>query len=124
MKQKFHLRSIKRLPVSGAFHTPLMAPAEEALANALERVNMEEPLLDIHANTNAKPYVHTKHIQKQLCKQVVEPVLWEQTMGEIYNRQKGTNFPQTYEVGPGKQLGAMLQRYNAKAFKSYYKVDV
>ncbi|XP_072014117.1 malonyl-CoA-acyl carrier protein transacylase, mitochondrial-like isoform X2 [Amphiura filiformis] len=124
MRDKFHLRKIKRLPVSGAFHTPLMAPAEDAIAAALEKIDMEKPPIKIHSNVDSKAYVHEKHIRKQLCRQVVEPVLWEQTMKEIYQRDKGENFPQTYEVGPGKQLGAMLQRFNGRAFRSYFKVEV
>ncbi len=124
MKEKFHLRNIKPLPVSGAFHTPLMAPAEDALGNALGKISIEDPLIKIHSNIDGKAYVHSKQIRRQLRRQVVEPVLWEQTLSEIYQRNKGEHFPRTFEVGPGKQLGAMLQRFNKKAFRSYYNVGV
>lgn len=64
------------------------------------------------------------HVRRQLVKQLVSPVKWEQTLHEIYERTSGKTFPHTYEVGPGKQLGSTLQKCNRKAFTSYTHVEV
>lgn len=68
--------------------------------------------------------MNESHVRRQLVKQLVSPVKWEQTLHEIYERAQGEKFPHTYEVGPGKQLGATLQRCNRKAFTAYTHVEV
>ena len=92
------------LPVSGGFHTRLMEPAVEPLSQVLKAIDVKKPLVSVHSNIDGNRYMHPKHIQKLLAQQVVSPVKWEQTMHAIYERRKGTTFPQTFEVGPGKQL--------------------
>ena len=124
MARSFFLRKVKPLPVSGAFHTPLMASAQDPIAKALESVTIETPIISVHSNVDGKVYSSPKRVRKQLKKQVVEPVLWEQTMHNMYQRERGTPFPFTYELGPGNQLGAMLKRNNLKASNSYANVSV
>lgn len=112
------------LPVSGGFHTRLMEPALEPLTQVLKSVGVKKPLVSVHSNVDGKRYMHPKHIQKLLVQQVVSPVKWEQTMHAIYERKKGVEFPKTFEVGPGKQLGAILKSCNLQAWKSYQNVEV
>lgn len=112
------------LPVSGAFHTRLMEPALEPLAQALKAVDVRKPLVSVHSNVDGNRYMHPRHIRKLLVQQVVSPVKWEQTMHALYERKKGTEFPKTFEVGPGKQLGAILKSCNLQAWKSYSSVEV
>ncbi|XP_073694394.1 malonyl-CoA-acyl carrier protein transacylase, mitochondrial [Garra rufa] len=112
------------LPVSGAFHTALMEPAVEPLRDVLRKIEVRRPEISVHSNVDGKRYMHDKHIRNQLAKQLVSPVKWEQTLHEIYERAQGKDFPHTYEVGPGKQLGSTLQKCNLKAFKNYTHVDV
>lgn len=112
------------LPVSGAFHTRLMEPALEPLAQVLKAVEVRKPLVSVHSNVDGNRYMHPGHIQKLLVQQVVSPVKWEQTMHALYERKKGTEFPKTFEVGPGKQLGAILKSCNLQAWKSYSNVEV
>lgn len=112
------------LPVSGAFHTPLMESAVEPLRDVLRQIEIRRPEIAVHSNVDGKRYMHEKHIQKQLAKQLVSPVKWEQTLHEIYERAQGRDFPHTYEVGPGRQLGSTLQKCNMKAYKNYTHVDV
>ncbi|XP_029901945.1 malonyl-CoA-acyl carrier protein transacylase, mitochondrial [Myripristis murdjan] len=114
----------KPLPVSGAFHTELMAPAVEPLRDVLRQVEVRRPEISVYSNVDGKRYMHDGHVRRQLVKQLVSPVKWEQTLHEIYERTQGQSFPHTYEVGPGKQLGATLQRCNRKAFQNYTHVDV
>ncbi|KAM6216500.1 malonyl-CoA-acyl carrier protein transacylase, mitochondrial [Rhynchocyon petersi] len=121
---KYHLRSTKMLPVSGGFHTRLMEPAAEPLAQVLKAVRIKDPLVSVYSNVQGKRYAHPGHIRKLLVKQLTSPVRWEQTMHAIYERRKGTEFPRTFEVGPGRQLGAILKRCNLQAWKSYSHVEV
>lgn len=85
---------------------------------------MQRPEISIYSNVDGKRYMSESHVCKQLPKQLVSPVKWEQTLHEIYERSQGESFPQTYELGPGRQLGATLQRCNRKAFQKYSHVDV
>ncbi|XP_067110720.1 malonyl-CoA-acyl carrier protein transacylase, mitochondrial [Osmerus mordax] len=112
------------LPVSGAFHTQLMELATEPLRDVLQQVEVRPPEISVYSNVDGKRYMHEGHVRKQLVKQLVSPVKWEQTLHEVYERTQGQSFPHTYEVGPGKQLGATLQKCNMKAYKSYTHVDV
>lgn len=112
------------LPVSGGFHTRLMEPAVEPLAQVLKAIDVKKPLVSVHSNVDGNRYTHPKSIQKRLVQQVVSPVKWEQTMHAMYERKKGTEFPRTFEVGPGKQLGSILKSCNLQAWKSYSHVDV
>ncbi|XP_004610794.2 malonyl-CoA-acyl carrier protein transacylase, mitochondrial [Sorex araneus] len=121
---RFHFRRAKLLPVSGAFHTRLMEPAQEPLAQALRAISVRKPLVAVHANVSGHRYADPKHIPRLLVQQVVAPVKWEQTMHVIYERKKGTPFPRTFEVGPGRQLGSILKSCNMQAWKSYSNVDV
>ncbi|NWU94346.1 FABD protein, partial [Upupa epops] len=121
--RRYHFARTKLLPVSGAFHTRLMEPAVEPLAEVLQSIEIQKPLLCVYSNVNGKKYMHPEHVRKLLVKQVVSPVLWEQTMHSVYQRKQGTEFPYTYEVGPGGQLGAALKKCNLKAWQQYSHVD-
>ncbi|OWK03729.1 hypothetical protein Celaphus_00013716, partial [Cervus elaphus hippelaphus] len=121
---KYHFRRTKMLPVSGGFHTSLMEPAVEPLARVLKAIDVKKPLVSVHSNVDGNKYTHARHIQKLLVRQLVSPVKWEQTMHAIYERKKGTAFPQTFEVGPGKQLGTILKSCNLQAWRSYSHVEV
>uniref|UniRef100_A0A8C8EY55 Malonyl-CoA-acyl carrier protein transacylase, mitochondrial n=1 Tax=Oncorhynchus tshawytscha TaxID=74940 RepID=A0A8C8EY55_ONCTS len=117
--RKLHFLRARPLPVSGAFHTALMESATEPNFNQVRR-----PEINVYSNVDAKRYMHEGHVRRQLAKQLVSPVKWEQTLHEVFERTQGQSFPHTYEVGPGKQLGATLQKCNMKAYKSYTHVDV
>lgn len=121
----FGIRRIVRLPVSGAFHTDLMKDAKEPLMKALKRVNLQQPVVSVHSNLTSKRYKRNlKEMIKTLGKQVHEPVMWEQTMHVLYSRAQGVDFPNTYEVGPGKQLGTLLRLVNLTAAQKYKPVEV
>lgn len=85
---------------------------------------MRRPEINVYSNVDGKRYMNESHVRRHLVKQLVAPVKWEQTLHEIYERTQGERFPHTYEVGPGKQLGATLQKCNMKAFKTYTDVQV
>ncbi|XP_016966255.1 probable malonyl-CoA-acyl carrier protein transacylase, mitochondrial [Drosophila biarmipes] len=116
------IRRMKRLAVSGAFHTPLMQSAVEPFTKALKSVRLQDPVIRVYSNVDGKPYRHAKHILTQLPKQIVRAVKWEQTLHEMYERKQGVDFPRTFECGPGKGLVQVLEKVNAKAAQSSINV--
>lgn len=121
--KEFNLRRTKRLPVSGAFHSALMEPALDAFYRALYKVNVEDPMIPVHSNVDGMPYRNAEHIRKQLPKQMVKPVKWEQLLHILYERKDGEHFPRTFEVGPGRGLKTIMKQVNAKAWDSSYNIE-
>ncbi|BFF99294.1 probable malonyl-CoA-acyl carrier protein transacylase mitochondrial [Drosophila madeirensis] len=117
------IRRMKRLAVSGAFHTPLMQSAVEPFTKALKSLRLEDPIIRVYSNVDGKPYRNAKNIVHQLPKQIVRPVKWEQTLHEMYERKQGAEFPRTFECGPGKGLMQVLEKVNAKAALSCINVS-
>ncbi|XP_056133443.1 malonyl-CoA-acyl carrier protein transacylase, mitochondrial [Lampris incognitus] len=122
--QRLSFIRTKPLPVSGAFHTKLMESATNPLRDVLRQVEVRRPEINVYSNVDGKRYMHEGHVRRLLVNQLVAPVKWEQTLHEIYERSQGKSFPCTYEVGPGKQLGATLRKCNRKAFLNYMHVNV
>ncbi|KAH8257290.1 hypothetical protein KR038_006736, partial [Drosophila bunnanda] len=116
------IRRMKRLAVSGAFHTPLMQSAVEPFTKALKLVRLQDPVIRVYSNVDGKPYRNAKHILTQLPKQILRPVKWEQTLHEMYERKQGVDFPRTFECGPGKGLVQVLEKVNAKAAQTSFNV--
>jgi [acyl-carrier-protein] S-malonyltransferase len=100
-----------RLAVAGAFHTSLMKPADDALAAALGGVAVEPPRLPIWSNVDARPHTHPDEIRQLLVRQVLQPVLWEQTLRNLL----AEGFDRFYEIGPGRVLTGLLKRVHRKA---------
>lgn len=94
------------LAVAGAFHTPLMQPAQSRLRAALEQVPLQPPRIPIISNVNAQPQRDPEVIRSLLIEQVVNPVLWESSM-RWFQQEGYTHF---FEVGPGKVLRGLLRR--------------
>lgn len=94
-----------------------MKPAVEAFATVLKKSNIADPEIAVHSNVDGLPYKDAKDIKKKLLKQMYLPVKWEQTLRIIYERKKGTEFPRTFELGPGKSLAALLAYANGPASK-------
>lgn len=101
--------------MSGAFHTDIMKPASEKFIEVLRNSNVNDPEISVHSNIDGLAYINAMDVKKKLPKQIYRPVKWEQTLHIIYDRDKGTSFPQTFEVGPGKSLTALLKYANASA---------
>lgn len=99
-----------------------MDPAVPIFAKALGKVQVDDPIVAVYSNVDGHRYKNARQIKKQLPKQIVYPVKWEQTMHVMYERSIGDNFPRTYECGPDKTLKAILQQVNAKACDSYINV--
>jgi [acyl-carrier-protein] S-malonyltransferase len=106
------LGAMKAVPlaVAGAFHTHIMRPADERLAEALSRIRIHKPRIPVVSNVDARPHDDPAEIRELLVKQVLQPVLWEDSMR--YLLQKG--FDQFYEAGPGRVLRGLLRRIDRK----------
>lgn len=81
--KEFKIDRVKRLPVSGAFHTRLMQPAQAQLAEILKATDIKEPLIKCYSNYNAQPYERADKIRKLLVWQLSNPVRWEQTLNDL-----------------------------------------
>lgn len=94
------------LPVSGAFHSPLMEPAREELAAAIEATEFAIPICPIYQNVIAKAVTDPKEIKENLISQLTAPVRWTQTIQQMIS-DGGTEF---IELGPGKVLQGLMRK--------------
>lgn len=95
-----------RLAVAGAFHTSLMKPADELLATALSGVKLSPPRIPVWSNVDARPHSDPAEIRDLLIRQVVSPVLWEDTTRGLL----ADGIDRFYEIGPGRVLVGLLKR--------------
>lgn len=94
------------LPVSGAFHSPLMEPARTELANAIDYTNFSAPFCPIYQNTTAMSVEDPIEIKKNLIAQLTSPVMWTQTI----NAMVESGITDFFEVGPGKVLQGLIRK--------------
>jgi [acyl-carrier-protein] S-malonyltransferase len=99
-----------RLAVAGAFHTPLMKPAAEAMAEVFSSVPLVPPRLPVWSNVTAQPHGGPEEIRALLQRQITEPVRWEETMQHLL--VAGCDC--FYEIGPGRVLAGLLKRIQRK----------
>jgi len=101
---------VVRLAVAGAFHTHLMKPADERLAEALAGVEIQSPRIPVVSNVDARPHSDPEEIRQILVRQVLNPVLWEDSVRQLL----ASGVDQFYEIGPGKVLRGLLKRIDRK----------
>jgi [acyl-carrier-protein] S-malonyltransferase len=99
-----------RLAVAGAFHTELMKPADQALAAVLSEIPIRPPRVPVWSNVDAQPHTDPAEIRELLIRQVLQPVLWEQTMRNLL--EQGVD--RFVEIGPGRVLAGLLKRVQRK----------
>ncbi|MDL2227342.1 ACP S-malonyltransferase [Bacteroidales bacterium OttesenSCG-928-K03] len=99
------------LKVGGAFHSPLMEPVKQELADAINKTNIKEPICPIYQNVNALPVKNPDVIKTNLVNQLTFPVKWMQIVQNII--ANGAN--QFYEVGPGTVLQGLVKKIKADA---------
>lgn len=110
MKEAGALRAIM-LPVGGAFHSPLMEPAREDLAKAIEEASFNAPICPIYQNVDAKPHTDPAEIKSNLMAQLTSPVRWTQTM-KMMIADGVTEFIET--GGNGKVLRGLVRKLGRK----------
>ncbi len=96
------------LPVGGAFHSPLMQPAKEELAEAIEKTNFNTPFCPVYQNVVAKAVRDPSDIKANLIAQLTGPVRWAQTVEQMI-ADGATEFT---ECGPGKVLQGLVGKIN------------
>lgn len=94
------------LPVGGAFHSPLMEPAREQLAAAIENTTFSNPICPIYQNVTASAVSDASDIKNNLIAQLTAPVRWTQTIQQMI-ADGGTEF---IELGPGKVLQGLMRK--------------
>lgn len=96
------------LPVGGAFHSPLMMPAKEELAAAIDATHFNDPVCPVYQNVVAKAVTDAAEIKRNLIDQLTGAVRWTQSV-EAMIADGATNFT---EAGPGKVLQGLVQKIN------------
>ncbi len=109
LKEKGAKRALV-LPVGGAFHSSLMAPAKEALANAIENTDFRKPICPVYQNVNAKAVTDPDKIKKNLIEQLTAAVRWTQIMKNMIN----DGMTSYIEVGPGKVLQGLIKKIDRR----------
>ena len=99
-------RMAVELNVSGAFHSPLMSPARENLAEMVNSLEISNTIYPVYTNVDARPVTKAIDIRGSLIQQLENPVLWAKSILEMKN--KGINH--FIEVGPGKVLQGLNKR--------------
>ena len=99
------------LPVGGAFHSPLMEPAREELAAAIENTTFSKPNCPIYQNVTAKAIIDESEIKTNLISQLTAPVRWTQSVQQMIT--DGASL--FTEVGPGKVLQGLVKKINREA---------
>jgi len=99
-------RMAVELNVSGAFHSPLMAPAREQLAEVLNSLEISDSKYAVYTNVDSKPVVKSQDIRDSLIRQLENPVLWHKSILNM----KGFGIKSFIEVGPGKVLQGLNKR--------------
>ena len=97
---------VKELPVSGAFHSPLMESAQEGLKEALENTPIRDASIPVYANVTAQPVRDANGIRRLLLQQLTRPVRWEESVVAMAADGAST----FVEIGPGKVLQGLVKR--------------
>lgn len=96
------------LPVGAAFHTPLMQPAVDGMAEIISRLTFADPLIPIIANTTAQPLTTAQAVKEELVRQMCSCVQWQRSVEFMIDEGVNTFI----EIGPGKVLAGLIKRIN------------
>ena len=102
------------LPVNGAFHSPLMDPAKQELAQAIDATSFSDPICPVYQNTTAMGVTDSIEIQKNLIAQLTAPVRWTQSIQAMID--KGVS--EFMELGPGKVLQGLVKKISTEVMVS------
>ena len=107
LKEAGAKRALK-LPVGGAFHSPLMQPAAERLEKAILATTFHAPQCPVYQNVSAKAETDKNILQQQLLSQLTSPVRWTQSVEQMI----ADGATQFYEFGPGDVLKGLIKKIN------------
>ena len=97
-----------KLKVGGAFHSPLMQPAQEELQAAIEAAEFKTPVCPVYQNVDGKPHTDPKEIKENLIKQLTAPVRWTYDVEAMI----ADGADEFVELGPGKVLQGLVSKIN------------
>jgi [acyl-carrier-protein] S-malonyltransferase len=106
--KKFGAKMVIPLNVSGAFHSPLMSQAREALADKLDSIQISDILYPLYTNVDAKPITKGEEIKESLIRQLESPVQWHNVIQKMIDDGSG-HFT---EIGPGRVLQGLNHKIN------------
>ena len=112
-------RRVLVLPVGGAFHSPMMEPAREELASAIENTNFSKPNCPIYQNVTASAITDENEIKGNLISQLTAPVRWTQSVQQMV-ADGATHFT---EVGPGRVLQGLVKKIHREVETSSATLD-
>lgn len=98
------------LAVAGAFHTPIMRPADERLAEVLAGVQISTPKFPVISNVDAEAHNDPDEIRAILVRQILSPVQWETTIRKLI----ADGYDSFWEIGPGRVLRGLMKRIDRK----------
>ena len=104
--KKMGARKVVELKVSGAFHSPLMRPAQEGLEKVMSEMPVQSSSVPIISNVTAQPMQSSEDLRVNLVKQLTNPVRWKDSMEKM--AEEGVDL--CLEIGPGKVLKGLLKR--------------
>ena len=112
-------RRVLKLPVSGAFHSPLMEPARAELESAINNTECNSGVCPIYQNVTASAFTNSDEIKENLKKQLTASVKWTQTMQAMLS----DGLSSVTEVGPGKVLQGLFKKVDRETFteSAFYK---
>ena len=99
------------LPVGGAFHSPLMKPAQDELEQAIHEANFLKPICPVYQNVHGKPVTDPEEIRKNLVAQLTSPVRWTKTIESMIS----DGITEFVEVGASAVLRGMIRKINKDA---------
>ena len=109
-----------KLPVGGAFHSPLMEPAQTALEQAINETEFAQPICPIYQNVTAQAVTNPEQIKVNLIAQLTSPVRWTQSVLNMIT-DGATEF---IEVGPGNVLQGLIKKTNEEINVSSLEIKV
>ncbi|MFH1615514.1 MAG: ACP S-malonyltransferase [Planctomycetota bacterium] len=111
LAEKYGAIKAVKLKVAGAFHTSMMTPAANSLAQAISSINIRPPAnTRIIANINAQYYTSPQQIADGLTTQLVQPIFWQKCMEKLLT----DGIEQFYEIGPGRVLTGLMKKISRK----------
>ena len=117
--KEYGARMAVPLNVSGAFHSPLMIPAREELADKLDSIEILDINIPLYSNVDAKPVTKGKDIKNSLIRQLESPVLWYNSIQQMIK----DGYNSFIEIGPGKVLQGLNRKIDSavptKGIQSY-----
>ncbi len=99
------------LAVSGAFHTPLMQPAVEGMAEVIAKLSFHDPTIPIIGNTTAQPLTNAEMVKEELLNQLCHRIDWQSSIQYMLDKGVSTFI----EIGPGKVLSGLIKHIDKKA---------